>query len=230
MRRYISRHHNVGVRLLYNRALPKGKRITDKLIFERPGRHSFGGFLFNPGDNMRRLLLALGLFMVPFSAMAILGGKDPGEECSTSDDVLGQESSECHTGSVCVFSTSRNRGVCFPDCTYIENTSDIKQWVMQTLQWDVGENNIISCSCTDTVDFDASQLSTRYRCVLGYYGRPTNSTSGCTKCPGDGVTITDEYSGLLGGLSATSCILRDGGTARDTSGTFTVTADCPWME
>ena len=52
----------------------------------------------------------------------------------------------------------------------------------------------------------------------------------CTACPNGGVSNPAVTGGVLGGYTASSCMLPAGTTSTDTTGTFTVTADCPWVE
>ena len=62
--------------------------------------------------------------------------------------------------------------------------------------------------------------TTVYQCAGGYYGTPTNGTSGCTRCPtGNGVTGTSP----AGTTVATGCYVTSGS---DTGGSFTYTSNC----
>lgn len=63
--------------------------------------------------------------------------------------------------------------------------------------------NTSTCVCTK---------KTEYRCAGGYYGKPTNSISGCTICPDDGLSDA----GI--NTAQTSCYITDG---EDDTGVFT---------
>ena len=66
----------------------------------------------------------------------------------------------------------------------------------------------------------ACEFSARYRCDAGYYGNPSTSASGCTKCPDDGT-------GPVDAASITQCYLAPG-TYTDDSGTFVLSAECAY--
>lgn len=70
---------------------------------------------------------------------------------------------------------------------------------------------------------------TEYRCASGYWGRPTNTTSGCTKCLSmrNHVDTTD-VPGLssAGSTSITQCYMRANVRLRDNTGIFQFTQPC----
>ena len=154
--------------------------------------------------------------------------------CTTTTDKIGQPSSECVTGAVCVHSTTGNEGHCTTDCTWLEKTELIPFYWASHL-FGRGEQTY---ECTETTNLEEvvanGAFPVRYRCPMGTYGRPTDDTSGCTPCPNDGATIWISDLGwdlsAVGGFTIESCMLMAGAVGTDETGTFTVTDNCPWVE
>ena len=61
---------------------------------------------------------------------------------------------------------------------------------------------------------------TQYGCDTGYYGTPTDISTGCNKCPANGTSMT------LNNDDITDCFLPAGTTFTDSSGTFEYTSAC----
>lgn len=81
--------------------------------------------------------------------------------------------------------------------------------------------NTQTCDTTTKV---CSKPTTKYKCNIGYYGRPLNATSGCTRCPSSGGTYgtTDE----IGAVAITECYLPSGTSFLDMSGKGVYTDKC----
>ncbi len=97
---------------------------------------------------------------------------------------------------------------------------------------------ICTCSCS-TTDWTAGNTgyeqrtvcntttcatTTEYRCAAGYYGTPTNGTSGCTRCPSSGGAY-----GTTAGAGATApaaCYIPAGAAFSDGTGSGTYTGNC----
>lgn len=74
------------------------------------------------------------------------------------------------------------------------------------------------CECST-----CKTLSTSYQCTAGYYGRTTNGTSGCTRCPAkDGVYGTSP----VNSSAVTACYIPANSTASDTKGGYKHTDKC----
>ena len=80
-----------------------------------------------------------------------------------------------------------------------------------------------ACSTNATYDRSTGVVSARcdcgiptYKCAIGYYGSPTNETSGCTRCPASGGVYGTTAS--AGATSVTECYLRSGTAFSDASG------------
>ena len=63
-----------------------------------------------------------------------------------------------------------------------------------------------------------------YRCAAGYYGKPTNDTSGCTKCPSSGNVAGQSVAGS--NKAITSCYIPANTSLSDSTGTYQYTSDC----
>ncbi|MCM1294915.1 MAG: hypothetical protein NC311_05180 [Muribaculaceae bacterium] len=88
---------------------------------------------------------------------------------------------------------------------------------------------IRSCSCSGT----CSVTSTKYMCAPGYYGRSTDGTSGCTRCPKLTNTVygTTDVNLSLGDTvivmsTITNCYIPANTPISSTSGTYHFTEDC----
>ena len=63
-----------------------------------------------------------------------------------------------------------------------------------------------------------------YRCATGYFGTPTNGTTGCTKCqPIEGIESTTTQPGAT---SCTSCCISANKTSNDGTGNFEILSQC----
>ena len=63
-----------------------------------------------------------------------------------------------------------------------------------------------------------------YRCAAGYYGKPTNDTSGCTKCPSSGNVAGQSVAGSNSAI--TSCYIPANTSLSDSTGTYQYTSNC----
>ncbi len=182
---------------------------------------------------MKQFLIGITLWFIPMTVWGIWGGRPIGAMCSTTSDVVGQESSECFTGSVCVYNAAAGEGNCFPDCIYIDKNEFMPIDVWSGMKWgSVGGSDMnLQVPCATSTDYAINAIEYRYRCPFGFYGKPTNAQDGCYPCSGSGVTNIDIYTyGPMGGYFQTSCVLRSGTNDSDSTGRFTVMADCPWVQ
>ncbi len=81
------------------------------------------------------------------------------------------------------------------------------------------EANCVRSSCLDSGAGCA--MGTAYACARGYYGKTTNGTSGCTRCPDDGTS--DVW--RMGGFDIEDCFL-DVGEHSDERGTYYLSKPC----
>lgn len=110
--------------------------------------------------------------------------------------------------------------------------------------------NTASAKCVST--------TTSYSCISGFYGSPTNTLTGCNKCPENatcpgGTTfkcnkgyyyyfpdnervascrqcpLTGTTKGI-GAISITECYIPSGTTGRDSTGSYTYTSDCYYAQ
>ncbi len=77
---------------------------------------------------------------------------------------------------------------------------------------------IQTCNCDGTCS-----TTYEYRCYIGYYGSPSDSASGCTKCPGKGYANP-------GSKYITNCFIIPGTTLNDETGEYTFTDECYYTE
>lgn len=97
-------------------------------------------------------------------------------------------------------------------------------------------NNVETCT-KHSWNAATSQCSTStiYRCAIGYYGNPTTSSAGCTKCPlWSGVYhnsgLTSQVWGTTasaGQTAATGCYITSG-TYYDATGKFQMGSNCQY--
>lgn len=71
------------------------------------------------------------------------------------------------------------------------------------------------CNCDGT-------CTATYQCAKNYFGKPNNSTSGCSRCWESAGAVTK----AAGSQNATDCYIPQDTAFNDTSGTGTYTADC----
>lgn len=68
------------------------------------------------------------------------------------------------------------------------------------------------------------EKTTAYRCLDGYYGTPTNTTTGCYKCPTSGGLSGTSIPGQ--NLNINECYFPRGRSVTDSSGTYQFTSNC----
>lgn len=68
------------------------------------------------------------------------------------------------------------------------------------------------------------KTETVYQCAVGYYGRSTNGTSGCTRCPSSGGVYGT--TATAGSTAITSCYIPEGSSFSDGTGSGTYTGNC----
>lgn len=78
---------------------------------------------------------------------------------------------------------------------------------------------------TATCNCNTCNRTTQYRCAAGYYGRPTNGTSGCSPCDKIGGHGTSN----AGSTAKTSCYVPANSNITDTIGTYHFTSNCFYM-
>ena len=78
------------------------------------------------------------------------------------------------------------------------------------------------CECSSGVA--TCKETTVYQCAVGYYGRSTNGTSGCTRCPASGGIYGT--TAAAGSTAVTSCYIPSGTTFSDSTGSGTYTGNC----
>ena len=95
-----------------------------------------------------------------------------------------------------------------PTCTdTYGNWTDVRTGYQQRIHTDT--------SCNTTY---------QYRCAVGYFGTPTNGTTGCTKCqPIEGIESTTAQPGAT---SCTSCCISANKTSNDGTGNFEILSQC----
>ncbi len=79
-----------------------------------------------------------------------------------------------------------------------------------------------SCNCTQDC---TCETTTSYACAAGYYGSPTSTSSGCTKCPSgpNGETTT---SAVNNNSTIAKCYIPSGTTGSDGTGSFKYSPAC----
>lgn len=105
------------------------------------------------------------------------------------------------------------------DCVCSNCTSDIAYTAAGT-GYQKKVNRYCDCSsgtakCIET---------TVYQCAVGYYGRSTNGTSGCTRCPSSGGVYGT--TAAAGSTAITSCYIPSGSSFSDGTGSGTYTGNC----
>ncbi|MDE6250537.1 MAG: hypothetical protein K2M34_02800 [Alphaproteobacteria bacterium] len=124
----------------------------------------------------------------------------------------------CTSNSECGNNNYCNNGTCV-GCSGCSNCNN-GDWI--TLGSIPGATHqrrqLKNCNCNTCLDGGYE-----YRCVSGYYGSPSNATSGCTQCPTPGTSAN-------GATSITSCYIPSGTTFSDTSGSGTYTANCYYSQ
>ncbi len=111
-------------------------------------------------------------------------------------------------------------GVCEDDsgCTGCTNCTSDVNWAAGNTGYQFKVSR--SCDCNTCIE------STAYRCASGYYGTSTNGTSGCSQCPSSG-----GINGMsdAGSTEITSCYLPSGTTGSDSTGSWTYTDNCYYI-
>lgn len=90
-------------------------------------------------------------------------------------------------------------------------------------------NNVITTTDTKYSCNYGCKNFYEYNCATGYYGTPTSSTSGCTKCPGPtdwSTTANAMTSPSTGATSVSQCVYIPGTSFSTSSGSGTLTAAC----
>lgn len=99
---------------------------------------------------------------------------------------------------------------CTSDAAYTAAGTGYQKKVNRTCECSSG-----TAKCTET---------TVYQCAVGYYGRSTNGTSGCTRCPSSGGVYGT--TAAAGSTAITSCYIPSGSSFSDGTGSGTYTGDC----
>lgn len=99
---------------------------------------------------------------------------------------------------------------CTSDAAYTAAGTGYQKKVNRTCDCSSG-----TAKCTET---------TVYQCAVGYYGRSTNGTSGCTRCPSSGGVYGT--TAAAGSTAITSCYIPSGSSFSDGTGSGTYTGNC----
>lgn len=113
-------------------------------------------------------------------------------------------------------SSCTNSNIC--NCRSTSTTNSTSHVITTT-------NKFFSTKCIGNTAYASctSSLPT-YSCEQGYYGRPTSSLSGCTRCPSSGGVYGTTASS--GATDITECYIPSGTSGSDSSGSFTYTGNC----
>jgi len=88
--------------------------------------------------------------------------------------------------------------------------------------------NGVQAKVTSTCNCNTCNSTPAFRCQTGYYGTPTNATSGCARCPKMG----DTYGTTTGPgkTSITDCQFPANITLTDETGTYKFTSPCAYTK
>jgi len=136
----------------------------------------------------------------------------------------------CAPGMLCFFKPSLGYGHCMSDCSVMDDETTIKDtswnnWGGIPFDWFPGNTGYLHSQCvrSSCLNSESGCLpETVYACDMGYYGRSSNGTSGCAKCPSDGMSMIWR----MGGFDITDCFIPANSERSDSTGTYKFTADC----
>lgn len=106
--------------------------------------------------------------------------------------------------------------VCKKDCVSCTNCTTTG-WVAAGAGYQ--KSTVGDCQCDGTCKY-----TTNYQCAVGYYGRSTNGTTGCTRCPSSGGVYGTTAN--AGSTSITSCYIPANTAMTDGTGEYVFTSNC----
>lgn len=144
--------------------------------------------------------------------------------CTACKDGFELTSTSYSSGKVCTSRAPIYYG-CKAECDGCDNCEDTGTWSAGNTGYERRTKktcNTSTCSC---------QTGTEYRCAKGYYGKSTNGTSGCTRCPR--ADSTDLFSPFgttdsAGSTAITQCYIAAGTGFSDGTGSGIYPEQCDY--
>ncbi|MDE5616056.1 MAG: hypothetical protein K2I81_04470 [Alphaproteobacteria bacterium] len=127
----------------------------------------------------------------------------------------GYTRTERTTGRLAGCSNEASFYTCIENCNGCTNCTSDTIWSAANTGYQKKTTRTCNCNtCYETV---------AYQCAPGYYGKSTNGTSGCTRCPASGGIYGTT---VAGATEITSCHIPANTTMSDDTGAYTFTSDC----
>lgn len=202
---------------------------------------------------MKQLLVALGVILVSHAGMADnntgTGWIPEGDVCSTQHWFDPSVPDSCASGLSCMSLSNGTdlSGVCCNRDAINSTLGDVpgypSGWQTVNTRYQKRVQGYELC-------LGFYYTRTEYRCIAGYYGNPTNTSSGCTACPanatcpagattfscnqgyyknGSGCTAcTAPGTTSVGAVAQTSCFIPSGTTGSDGTGWYSYVGNSYW--